>query len=79
MSDYVSTNKEWKIGFISSEDDTCYVDCVCGEEGLFISGCVTICKCGRKYWTEFIAYRMETDDQLSETRKLERDSFEIAA
>ncbi len=44
--------------FTSSEDDHCFVTCVCGEEFSVGSSFVRWCpKCGRGYSTEFKCYR----------------------
>jgi len=66
---YVTNNNEWVNGYLSSEDTHCFVMCSCGEE-FSISGFMKSCpNCGRKYWTEFRAYRMETLDQFRESIK----------
>lgn len=64
----VTTNEEWEIGFISGEDKTCAVYCICGEK-LWLDNRVQKCFCGRTYWTEFRVYRMETEEQYKETQK----------
>ncbi len=55
--DAPTPNTVWEDSYITHEDDTCVVNCVCGEEVFVCSSKVTACKCGRRYWTQFTCWR----------------------
>ena len=73
---HITSNTAWNIGYITSEDTQCFVTCVCGEHFSIIETPKECPKCGRIYWTEFRAYRMETDKQFYETCKMEVELHE---
>lgn len=68
----VSLSDEWEVGYISSEDSQCYVKCPCGEEFSIYSTPTACTKCGRIYWTKFMAYRLETKEHIEEVRKIKQ-------
>jgi len=57
----VEEESEWKIGFTSSKDALCFVDCPCGENITVVDSKVETCKCGRMYFNQFLTYRITPD------------------
>lgn len=57
------------FGNLNSADTTCWIDCECGQEDIFVSDSLVRCpKCGRGYKVNFTVSQYEKDEPVFEGR-----------